>query len=115
VRAVSAFDAVLDRVRWFAGDRVAWLAPEPSDPFRPLTQAVWSRFPDCPPYGGIHDDIIPHLTIGQNGRPEDMRFAAQVVELSLPVRIRVDRVALIQGSDDPGSWHTVTELPLTGS
>lgn len=111
VRSVRAFDATLSRVRWFS-DTVVWLAPEPSAPFRELTGKVFARFPDYPPYGGLHDDIVPHLTIGLNGDITEMRVAAQVIEPSLPISIWVDRVALIQGSNEPGSWRTVAELPL---
>ena len=111
VGSVSAFDATFSRVSWFS-DSVVWLAPEPSDRFRALTDLVFARFPDCPPYGGIHDEIVPHLTIGQNGGLKEMRTAAQVIDQSLPINMRVDRIALIQGCDDVGSWHTVAELPL---
>ena len=111
VRTVSAFDAVFAQVAWFA-DTVVWLAPEPSAPFRELTERVWARFPDYPPYGGIYNDIVPHLTIGENSSLNDMRAAAQVIERSLPITARVDRVALIQGSAAAASWRTVAELPL---
>ena len=113
VRSVSAFDAAFARVAWFA-DTVAWLAPEPSAPFRELTEVVWARFPDYPPYRGIYDDIVPHLTIGENSGLSDMRAAAQVIERSLPIMTRVDRVTLIQGSAAAASWRTVAELPLAG-
>jgi 2'-5' RNA ligase len=111
VRPVGAFDVVFARVAWFA-DTVVWLAPEPSARFRELTKLVWARFPDYPPYGGIYDDVVPHLTIGENSSLTDMRAAAQVIERSLPITARVDRVALIQGSAAAGSWRTVAELPL---
>ena len=43
---------------------VAWLAPVPDAPFRRLTELIVSRYPDYPPYEGIHDEVIPHLTVG---------------------------------------------------
>jgi len=42
---------------------VVYLDPEPADGLRALTEAVVARWPEAPPYGGIHDAIVPHLTV----------------------------------------------------
>jgi hypothetical protein len=42
---------------------VTYLTPVPDDPFRLLTIALAAMFPDCPPYGGLFRDIIPHLSV----------------------------------------------------
>jgi len=42
---------------------VLYLAPEPDEPFRQLTLAIWDRFPETPPYGGKWPDIVPHLSV----------------------------------------------------
>jgi hypothetical protein len=39
----------------------------PDEGFRALTRAVWSAFPDFPPYGGAFTEIVQHLTIGTDG------------------------------------------------
>jgi 2'-5' RNA ligase len=111
VSSFGSFDVIFRRVSWFS-DTVAWLAPEPADPFLKLIELVWKRFPDYPPYGGIYEDVIPHLTIGEGAPLNDMRLAAEAIAPNLPISQRVDRLTLIQGSSRPGSWHTVTELPL---
>lgn len=56
-----------------------WLAPEPAEPFRALTELVWHRFPECPPYGGVHPDVVPHLTVGSTrlGELAALRRAAE--------------------------------------
>jgi len=113
MKSVSAFDVIFERVSWFS-DAVAWLAPEPAEPFRELTKAVWQRFPDYPPYNGAYEDIVPHLTIGENRPAETMRLAAQAVERLLPIGARISRAMLIQGSNQAKSWRTVTDLPLAG-
>ena len=77
VASTEAFDVVLARVGWF-GDTVVWLAPEPDGPFRALTQAVHHRFPQCPPYGGVHSDSIPHLTIGHDAPVDHLRATIPV-------------------------------------
>ncbi len=111
IRTVPAFDLVLRRTEWF-DESVLWLAPDPDQPFRALTAAVWARFPDYPPYGGAHSDVIPHLTVGHDAPEAVLRAAAASIEPRLPVRARVRAAQLIQGSAEPGSWRTVAELPL---
>lgn len=107
---VSAFECVFARVEWF-GDDVVWLAPEPDGPFRDMTAAVRRAFPDHPPYGGQFDDPIPHLTVGHTDLAA-MRDAAADLAPKLPVRVAVDRVWVMEGTDAPDSWRTVAELSL---
>ena len=111
VAAVPAFDCTLARVSWF-GAAVVWLDPDPAEPFRELTARVWRGFPQCPPYGGQHDEPIPHLTVGVGAALSDMRDAERSVQALLPIRARVTLARLICGSMEPNSWHTVQELPL---
>jgi 2'-5' RNA ligase len=111
VGSVPAFDVSFDRTAWF-DERVLWLAPAPADPFRDLTRAVWARFPDHPPYGGAHDELIPHLTVGHDVSVDELRAAARAIGPRLPVRARVTRAWLLRGSAEPGSWQRVVDLPL---
>jgi hypothetical protein len=111
VGSVPAFDVSFDRTAWF-DERVLWLAPSPPDPFRDLTRAVWARFPDHPPYGGAHDDVIPHLTVGHDVPVAELRAAAGAIVPRLPIRARVTRAWLLRGSAEPGSWQRVVDLPL---
>lgn len=110
VGGVPGFDCVFGAVRWFGAD-VVWLAPEPDEPFRALTAAVWRRFPEAPPYGGEFADPIPHLTIGHVDPPA-LRRAAAAVAPELPVVARVEAVTLLVGTDAPGSWHPAATFPL---
>ncbi|MEO7195640.1 MAG: 2'-5' RNA ligase family protein [Pseudonocardiaceae bacterium] len=111
VRTVPRFDVAFRRVEWF-GDDVVWLAPEPSDRFRDLTAAVWSAFPDWPPYGGAYAEVVPHLTVAAHADLDRMRAAARATTARLPITAGVHTVHLFQGSDAPGAWHSVAELPL---
>lgn len=113
LRTVEAFDCVFSEVRWF-DEHAVWLAPDPDEPFRDLTMAVWRRFPDHPPYRGAHPDVVPHLTMGTDRRGDlaGMRWAEQQVREHLPVHARVDRVVLLAGSDAPNSWRQVAEVAL---
>jgi len=111
VRTVPSFDAGFARVEWF-DDRVVWLAPEPALPFRELTAAACGSFPGLLPYGGAYGEPVPHLTVAQSDDAAGLRQAASAVAGQLPVRARVDAVQVICGSEAPGSWQLLAELPL---
>lgn len=115
IAEVRAFSCTFAQVEWF-GEEVCWLAPEPDRSFRELTRAVWRRFPDCPPYRGLHPDSTPHLTIGSSDvvSRELLRQAAAGVRAGLPITATVDHACLLAGSDAPGSWRTVAEFALSG-
>lgn len=97
----AAFDFILDRVqRW--DDGIVWLHPEPSMPFEKLTRAIWQRWPEYPPYGGIYPTIIPHLTLSE--QPIE-------VDVALPIRSRARAIALVEEAPD-GVWSTRHVFPL---
>ena len=113
----AAFEFTLDRVSWF-GELVVWLGPRDPAPFAALTNLVFTAFPSCPPYGGQHAEVIPHLTIGHGGPPETLRAAADSVRPCLPVAAVAEEVILMTGprpgiaDTPPGQWRTVAAFPL---
>lgn len=95
-------------VRW---PNVVHLAPEPAEPFRRLIKTLAAAFPDYPPYGGAHPDVIPHLTIAQDV-PEDYYAAAEhALPQMLPIR-DVAREAWLIGHTPERSWDTLWRLPF---
>ncbi len=74
--------ANFSRIGWF-DTQVVYLAPEPDDWFRQATAAMHDAFPQCPPYRGIHEDVIPHVTIGDGADLDEMRRAAEEVQENL--------------------------------
>jgi hypothetical protein len=98
----APFDFELDGFEQF-DDGLAWLRAEPAETFVALTNAVWNRFPDYPPYEGAHDVLVPHLTISKV--PVDL-------ELELPIRATAREVTLIQEVD--GRWSARCVFPLQG-
>jgi hypothetical protein len=100
--ASAAFDFVLDYVSRFP-DGITWLHPEPSQPFSDLTNAVWRRWPDCPPYGGIHDDVVPHVTIAKT---------PVHVDAPLPIRSVAREVVLIEETEPGGEFAARLHIPL---
>ena len=112
VARVPRFAFTLTRTAWF-GDAVLWLAPEPDGPLRRLTAAVAARFPQCPPYGGRFDEVVPHLTVGDRQPRPVLDAAAARVAPHLPIEAHAESVLLIAGRPEPGGgWHPVAELPL---
>src|ERR1019366_44629 len=113
VASVGSFDCEFARTEWF-GQEVLWLAPKPDKPFRALISAVGAAFPQFPPYGGAHEDVMPRLTVGDVplGGVEQLQAAEAGLKPALPIRARVTRAWLMTGSTAPASWHVVAELPL---
>jgi len=111
--SVPAFDCTFARTEWF-GDDVLWLAPEPDAPFRKLITAVVAEFPAHLPYGGLYEEPVPHLTVGELrlGSAEELAAAQRAVSAHLPIRARVDRAVLLAGRPERDAWHPVADFRL---
>lgn len=91
---VEPFDFRLTEVRWF-GEQVVWLSPVPDQPFARLTERLAAAFPDFPPYGGAHDEVVVHLTVLADAEPAAMRDLAEHVAPHLPITGRATEVVLL--------------------
>jgi 2'-5' RNA ligase len=107
--AEAAISFELARVARFP--EVAWLAPEPSEPFTALTDLIAARFPDYPPYEGAHDVVIPHLTVAEGGVELQDRVGSLP---SLPIKAEGGAVLLRETtlaggvpSGSAGTWHII--------
>ena len=115
--AFPAFTFTLDRVGWF-GEDVVWLGPRDQQPFRALTGLACGAFPSCAPYGGRYADVIPHLTIGDQGGVPALRAAGAAVRPYLPIEAAAAEVTLMAGpppgtpGTPPGQWRQVSAFPL---
>jgi 2'-5' RNA ligase len=98
----APFSFRLERVGRFP--ETVWLAPDPAERFIALSEAIFERFPEYPPYDGIHDQIVPHLTIVSRAAPEVLaRAEAELANLA-PIEARAEVVlALEKGAD--GVWR----------
>jgi 2'-5' RNA ligase len=108
----AAFDFSLTAISRFDGG-VIYLAPEPDEPFRRLTLAIWDGWPQTPPYGGRYSEIVPHLTVAQVGDEQlcdriTVKLA-QVARGELPIKARATKVALLVKH---GGWRLHTEFAL---
>jgi|SRR5438067_6612286 len=101
--AAAPFDVEFARVGRF--EEVAWLAPEPAEPFVELTRALVDRYPEHPPYGDEDFDwIVPHLTIVNRAPPALRHEVAVALEALLPVHAHAREATLLEEGED-GVWR----------
>jgi 2'-5' RNA ligase len=108
-----AFEAAFTEVRFWPPDPTAegvvWLPPTPAGPFIEMTKALVEAFPGNLPYGGLHDEVIPHLTLA------NVSVDATAIEADarrhLPFERRVTHAVLLVESAE-GRWRTARRLPL---
>jgi hypothetical protein len=95
----APLDFALVAVRTFPDGHV-YLAPEPDQPFRTMTLSLAARYPDCPPYEGQFEDVIPHLTIEDGAHP------------LVPIRSRASVAHLVHSHGT--AWDVVGTFHFTG-
>jgi 2'-5' RNA ligase len=106
------FDFALTRVATWP--EVVYLVPEPDDELRALMHALFQRFPDWPPYGGIHDEVIPHATLGEEVDAAAVREEVERrVAPFLPHRCQARDVPLLEELA-PDRWRERNRFPLGG-
>jgi 2'-5' RNA ligase len=110
-----AFEFRLASLDEFPG--VVWLRPDPDQPFRALTRAVWAAFPQYPPYRGTFPDSQPHLTVAMAATPTAQPALRRELDETLANRLPVDCVASAMSvftSDETGRWTRAFVLALGG-
>jgi len=114
-RRRAPFRFSLAPVRRFP-DAVLYLAPEPDEPFRELTLAIWDWYPETPPYGGKWPDIVPHLTLACVKDDQQLDSIAgdfaQASRGRLPIRAIAAEVALMEKRS--GRWLVRAKFGLQG-
>ncbi len=101
--ASAPFDVVFHKARRWPG--MLYLAPDPPEPFARLTEAIVERWPGYPPYEGIHDEVIPHLTVAYG----DDALLSEVeadVSAKLPVSAIVSEAVLLEEVEPDRLWRT---------
>jgi 2'-5' RNA ligase len=102
----SPFDVTFRRLDRFPG--TLWLAPEPTQPFVAMTEALVRQFPDNLPYEGTFETVTPHLTVAQG---DDLDRAAAALRSLLPFRSQASSVVLLEQLA-LARWGEAAELPL---
>jgi len=103
---VECFATSFTCVKRFPG--VLYLAPEPDEEFRRLTNWIAKTFPETPAYGGKFAEVIPHLTIADVDNSELLEVIAAEFEREanrcLPIQAVIKEVSLID--NESGRWAT---------
>ena len=93
---------------------VVYAVPEPDAELRACMSALFERFPQYPPYGGVHPEVVPHATLAEE--VEAARVAddiARRVAPHLPKRYRIDAATLLE-EFAPARWRERERFPLGG-
>jgi len=96
------FDFVLSRTARF-DEPLLYLPPEPAEPFVRLTEAIVAEWPEHPPYEGIHETVVPHLTVAQ-AEEVVLDEIGQTLEPHLPIDARATEASLLEEGED-GFWQ----------
>jgi 2'-5' RNA ligase len=82
---------------------------DPTGPFVAMTRAVGAEF-GLEPYGGIHEEIVPHLTIGISEDPAVLDRIAPIAEAALPITGEIGAVDVV--FHEPAGWRTAHSIRL---
>lgn len=95
------FEFALTRVAEFPGE-VAYAVAESDEELRATMHALWTRYPECPPYGRPGSTPPPHATLTRYANPINASFeqAKARVEPLLPVTCVVNE-AILQEEYEP--------------
>ncbi len=93
-----------------ASQGLVWIEPEPADPFATLTAAVADRWPDYPPYGGLFEAVIPHLTVVESD-DAPLEEVENAVRQVAPFTARAERLE-VWCQDAAGRWRPRWRLPF---
>jgi hypothetical protein len=107
--ATEPFRFEFHRVREWP-DGVEYLGPEPGEPFARLTGLLMQRFPEHPPYGGIHDEVVPHLTVVHTDDHRARADAVASVAGQLPLYCEATEIWLMHEVN--GRWQRHTPFAL---
>lgn len=91
---------------------ILYLAPEPPEPFVRMTEQLHARWPEYPPYGGDHDEIVPHVSVAY-GDEALLDEAERDVSPQLPIEADANEALLLEEVvPDWGRWKTRARLTL---
>jgi 2'-5' RNA ligase len=108
--ATAPFTVRLDGLaRFTEGMPALYATVDPTEPFIALTRAVSAEF-GLEPYGGIHEEIVPHLTIGVSDDPAVLDRIAPIAATALPLSSEIDAVDVVV--HEPAGWRTADSISL---
>ena len=105
---VTTFDFTLEGVSEFPGGP-AYLVPEPAGVFRRLTLGLHRLFPEFPPYGGVFEEVVPHISVplAADENADSLRLA---ISHRLPIEARAHAATLVRVAE--GDTRTLASFPF---
>jgi 2'-5' RNA ligase len=89
---------------------VLYLDPEPASGLRELTASIAERWPEAPPYGGMFEEVVPHLTVARSAGADLLDGVDADLLGRLPVRARLTEACLYVFDGD--RWTRRARLPF---
>jgi 2'-5' RNA ligase len=108
---VVSFSFSLTSVAQFPG--VVYLVPKPDEPFVRLTAAIATRWPETPPYEGLYEQIVPHLTVAHTRDVATVGELRNDIEPSLPLECRATEAWLLTSRQH--QWQVRERFPFAAS
>lgn len=105
------FSFELKSVRWFGTD-VVYLEPSNAEVFRSITERIQNEFPDFRPYGGVFDEVVPHVTLSEHGSIADRRIIGRLAPRYTPISARATHVWLMSNERSRDDWSLVRVFQL---
>jgi hypothetical protein len=106
--AVEGF--ALDFVAVGEFPEVVYLAPNQAGVVEDLINALVRRWPGYPPYGGVFDKVVPHLTVVDTPDAALRARAREHLMAGLPLRVPAVEASLWVLDD--GRWRCLATFPL---
>ncbi len=108
--AFTRFSVSFRRLARFAdGLAVLYAEPEPAAPFVDMTRALSDAF-GLLPYAGLHETVVPHLTVASLGRVEPLDAIEAAAQPMLPLTTAVT-AAEVWAKREPG-WLLAERIAL---
>lgn len=107
-RGVDGFALEFSEVGEFP--EVVYLAPAQSAELTGLTEALARRWPDHPPYGGLFEEVVPHLTVVDTPDRGLRARARESLPAGLPIRSAASEASL--WVHEPEQWRCLARFPL---
>jgi len=108
---VKSFPFSLVRINTFP--EVVYLEPEPKDKFVKLTEGIVKMFPENPPFEGMFEEIVPHLTIGS--KLQNLESVKSEISQDIVSKLPIDAIAteawLMESKD--GEWSLREKFTFT--
>jgi len=109
----AAFDVTFDNVSYFDSGCIYLSLFNEKDVVK-LSSKLWAKFPNTPPYEGLHKNPIPHLTVAQSDT-ESIEIMhsniLQALQSIFPHTCTVGQVVILE-ENDFCKWCVKAELAL---